>query len=34
MNLVSSTGEKLKAWHSHYKFLESDSSGHGLSKDF
>jgi len=32
--LVSSTDKKLKAWHSHYKFLESDSSGHSLSKDY
>ena len=31
---VSSTDEKLKAWHSHYKFLGSDSSGHSLSKDY
>jgi len=23
-----STDEKLKVWHSHYKFLGSDSSGH------
>jgi len=30
--LVSSIDEKLKAWHSHYKFLGLDSSG--LSKDF
>jgi len=34
MNLVSSTDEKLKVWHSHYKFLGSDSSGHSLSKDY
>jgi len=27
--LVSSTDEKLKVWHSHYKFL-----GHSLSKDY
>ena len=26
--LVSSTDEKLKAWHSQYKFLGSDSSGY------
>jgi len=32
--LVSSTDEKLKAWHSHYKFLRSDSSDHSLSKDY
>jgi len=32
--LVSSSDEKLKAWHSHYKFLGSDSSGHSISKDF
>ena len=30
--LVSSTDEKLKIWHSHYKFLGSDSLGHSLSK--
>ena len=30
--LVSSTDEKLKVWHSRYKFLGSDSSGHSLSK--
>ena len=30
---VSSTDEKLKAWHSHYKFLGSDSSGRSLSKN-
>jgi hypothetical protein len=32
--LVSSTNKKLKAWHSHYKFLGSDSSGHSLSNDY
>ena len=32
--LVSSTDEKLKVWHSPYKFLGSDSSGHSLSKDY
>ena len=31
---ISSADEKLKTWHSHYKFLGSDSSGHSLSKDF
>jgi len=33
-DLVSSTDEKLKVWHSHYKFLGLDSSGHSLSKDY
>jgi len=32
--LVSFTDEKLKVWHSHYKFLGSNCSGHGLSKDY
>jgi len=32
--LVFSRDKKLKVWHSHYKFLGSDSSGHSLSKDF
>jgi hypothetical protein len=32
--LVSSTDQKLKVWHSHYKFLGSDSTGHSLFKDF
>jgi len=32
--LVSSKDEKLKAWHSHYKFLGSNSSSHSLSKDY
>jgi len=32
--LVSFTDEKLKTFHSHCKFLSSDSSGYCLSKDF
>ena len=32
--LVSSTDEELKAWHSHYIFLGLSSSGHSLFKDY
>jgi hypothetical protein len=32
--LVSFMHEKLIAWHSHYKFLGLDFSGHSLSNDF
>ena len=34
MNLFLLQMKNLKVWHSPYKFLGSDSSGHSLSKDY